>query len=59
MLNQQVRKQVAEEEDVFLDDEAGTATTEAPATCKAKKTKKAKKQANAALLDMGINHDDE
>ncbi len=67
LLNQQVRKQVVKEEDLFLDDEAGTATTEAPGTTEAPATGKpnkakkarAKKQINTARLDAGINTDDE
>ena len=67
LLNQQVRKRVAEEEeDLFLDDEAGIATTEppaeAPATTEAPatgKAKKAKKTIDTTRLDTGINTDDE
>ena len=58
LLNQQVRKQVAEEEDLILDDEPVPATADALATGKPK-AKKAKKQLNTARLDTGINTDDE
>ena len=59
LLNQQVKRRVAEEDDQFLDDEvapAATPTGEAPVTGKPK-AKKAKKRINTALLDVGINHD--
>ena len=64
-MNQQVKKRLAEEEDLFLDDEvAPTATAseapvaQQPATGKPK-TKKAKKRINTALLDAGVNFDDD
>jgi hypothetical protein len=64
LLNQQVKRRVAEEDDQFLDDEvapAATPTGEAPAAHQPAtgkpKTKKAKKRINTALLDVGINHD--
>ena len=64
LLNQQVKRRVAEEDDQFLDDEvapAATTTGEAPAAQQPAtgkpKTKKAKKRINTALLDVGINHD--
>ena len=64
LLNQQVKRRVAEEDDQFLVDEvapAATTTGEAPAAQQPAtgkpKTKKAKKRINTALLDVGINHD--
>ena len=64
LLNQQVKRRVAEEDDQFLDDEvapAATTTGEAPAAQQPAtgkpKAKKAKKRINTALLDVGINHD--
>ena len=53
LLNQQVRKELAEEEDLFIDDCPEGATTGKP------KAKKAKKQFNTARLDTGITHDEE
>ena len=58
LLNQQVKKRVAEEEDLFLDDEVAptaTTTSEAPAAQpRAPRAKKARKRINTALLDVGI-----
>ena len=54
LLNQQVKTRVAEEEDLFLDDEV--APKAAAATGKATK---ARKRVNTDLLDVGINHADE
>ncbi len=48
LLNQQVRNKEAE--DLFLDDDCGGDNTQA---------KKAKRQIDATLLDVGINHDEE
>ena len=54
LLNQKIRKQIAEEEDLFLDDEPSTTTgNEKP------KAQMAKKQFDTARLDVGINTDDE
>ena len=53
LLNQMVRKQVVEEEDLFLDDEPSTTTgNEKP------KAQMAKKQFDTSHLDVGINTDD-
>ena len=60
LLNQQVKKRVAEQEDLFLDDEvAPTATTgEAqvaqPSATGKPKAKKAKKRIKTALRDVGV-----
>ena len=54
LLNQKVRKQIAEEEDLFLDDEPSTTTgNEKP------KAQVAKKPFDTARLDVDINTDDE
>ena len=64
LLNQQVRKQVVEEEDLFLDDEPEPGASQIPNTgiCdekpKAKKAR-AKKPFDTARLDVGRNTDDE
>ena len=60
LLNQKVRKQVVEEEDLFLDDEAGTAATESPAMGNEKpKTTRANKHFNTTRLDIGIKRDED
>ena len=54
LLNQKVRTQIAEEEDLFLDDEPSATTgNEKP------KAQVAKKPFDTARLDVGINADDE
>ncbi len=58
LLNQQVRKKEAE--NLFLADEAGTATAESPAEVPATgKPKKVRKPIDTTILDVGIILDEE
>ena len=54
LLNQKVRKQIAEEEDLFLDDEPSATTGNEKS-----KAQVAKKPFDTSRLDVDINADDE